>query len=295
MFRSSKKPDVFISIRQRTLDAIFDECDRFSHDETGGRIIGTYKNSGKGYEIHVSGVIGPGPNARRSPTSFFQDGEYQEAIFRQIEKNLPEIEHLGNWHTHHVNGLRTLSSGDKKTYRRIVSHEQHNTDFFYALLIVEKNVSRYPRYETKHYVFFRNDDAIHEVPESNVEILKDQEPAGATSAEDRDSDALKCGRVKDQELFSEFYPRLRPILSKQLGALCWKGPVRLVDGSDANIVIVEDATSRDRPYSVAVVEGAGPRSAEGYEETSFASARQAVINLERRLNSELYLREAGKK
>ena len=42
------------------------------------------------------------------------------------------IEHLGNWHTHHVNGYPNLSGGDVATYRRIVNHELHNLDFFYA-------------------------------------------------------------------------------------------------------------------------------------------------------------------
>ena len=36
--------------------------------------------------IRALGVIEPGPNARRSPTSFFQDGEYQTEVFRQTGK-----------------------------------------------------------------------------------------------------------------------------------------------------------------------------------------------------------------
>ena len=103
---------------------------------------------------------------RRSPTSFFQDGEYQETIFRKIEAEHTEIEHLGNWHTHHVNGLNTLSSGDIETYKRIVNHEKHNTDFFYALLVVSKNQTFYnrERYLMKHFLFKRGESLVYEDP-----------------------------------------------------------------------------------------------------------------------------------
>src|SRR5438094_287170 len=132
MFRS-RKSTVSISIARGALESIFDECDKYDIDETGGRLIGTYQRKGTQYDIQVLGVLEPGPNAQRSQTSFFQDGEYQERLFRSIEESHPNIEHLGNWHTHHVNGYLTLSGGDKTTYFKIVNHEKHNTDFFYAL------------------------------------------------------------------------------------------------------------------------------------------------------------------
>src|SRR6266487_882730 len=128
-----KRAKVKVLIAKGVLESIFDDCDKFDAAETGGRIIGTYHKKGPHYEIEALGVIGAGPNAQRTATSFFQDGEYQETVFRSLEQKHPEIEHLGNWHTHHVNGLQTLSSGDKATYKRIVNHHNHNTDFFYAL------------------------------------------------------------------------------------------------------------------------------------------------------------------
>ena len=82
-----------------------------------------------------AGVIEPGPEARRTRTSFFQDGDYQTEVFRRLEEQDPAIEHLGYWHTHHVNGYPRLSGGDVATYRRIVNHELQNLDFFYALLV----------------------------------------------------------------------------------------------------------------------------------------------------------------
>src|SRR6266481_5099560 len=172
MFRS-KHPKVDISMPKEALEAIFDECDRHDVDETGGRIIGMYEKKGRDYEIQVLGVIAPGPNARRSPTSFFQDGEYQERVFRELEKDHPNLEHLGNWHTHHVNGLQTLSGGDIETYYRTVNHPNHNTPFFYALLVTEKHKTSNPlrRYTIKHYMFRRGEERIYEIPSRHVEIV----------------------------------------------------------------------------------------------------------------------------
>ena len=129
---------VSVVLRRSALDAIFDECDRHSDAETGGRLVGSYTTDGPKLQIDIWGVIEPGPSATRTATSFFQDGAHQERVFRTLEQQHPEIEHLGNWHSHHVNGLPTLSSGDRATYHRIVEHRLHNTDFFYALLVIAK-------------------------------------------------------------------------------------------------------------------------------------------------------------
>src|SRR5262245_14169366 len=110
-----------VALPHAALTVVFDECDGFDHDETGGRVIGTYNVEGSHLSINVTGIIESGPRARRSAVSFFQDGEHQERIFREIERHHPAIEHLGNWHTHHVNGLPTLSGGDIETYHRIVN------------------------------------------------------------------------------------------------------------------------------------------------------------------------------
>ena len=130
--------NVRLTLPQAALRAIFDECDGFDQDETGGRVVGTFQEHGDKLALEITGIIEAGPQAKRSAVSFFQDGKYQERIFRQIESSHPEIEHLGNWHTHHVNGLQTLSGGDIETYHRTVNHHNHNTPFFYALLVTAK-------------------------------------------------------------------------------------------------------------------------------------------------------------
>ncbi|HOX02189.1 MAG TPA: hypothetical protein P5555_07755 [Candidatus Paceibacterota bacterium] len=165
---------VRLVIPRVALAEIFNECDRFDRDETGGRVIGSYaKESAGELTIRVQGIIESGPGTQRSPVALFQDGEYQENIFREIERSHPEVEHLGNWHTHHVNGLRTLSAGDVATYRRTVNHSRHNTSFFYAALVTSKRDSSHPlsRYSMKHYLLLRGDNRVYEIEESKIQIV----------------------------------------------------------------------------------------------------------------------------
>ena len=129
---------VRIEITGRALQSVFEECDRYDSDETGGRMVGHFTLERNTLVVRARGVIEPGPRAKRTRTSFFQDGEYQTEVFRRIEAEDPTIEHLGNWHTHHVNGYPKLSGGDVATYRRIVNHKLHNLDFFYALLVTAR-------------------------------------------------------------------------------------------------------------------------------------------------------------
>ena len=173
-YRTARK--VRVVLPQAALTAIFDECDRFNEDETGGRVIGYYSaDPGGRLTIHVTGIIDSGSQTRRSPVSLFQDGRYQEGVFRAIERVHAEIEHLGNWHTHHVNGLHELSAGDVATYQRTVNHRLHNTSFFYALLVTSKRKSMNPlsRYRIKHYLFRRGDDHVYRIARSRIRIVNE--------------------------------------------------------------------------------------------------------------------------
>jgi integrative and conjugative element protein (TIGR02256 family) len=169
---------VMVTFHRGVIASIFRECDRFDTHETGGALIGTYRGTPKsGISITVKGVIGAGPNASRTATSFFKDGEYQERIFREIERKHPEIEHLGNWHTHHMNGYPTLSAGDRATYHRNVNSNKHNTDFFYAFLVTEsvKPGSVDHHYRVKHFILYRGDEGEYELAASQMTTI--DEPA----------------------------------------------------------------------------------------------------------------------
>lgn len=294
-----RAPKVTVSICADALRAVFDECDRYDRDETGGRIVGTAALDRRGaLNIKVSGVIEPGPNARRSSSSFFQDGDHQARVFRQIEAAHPAIEHLGNWHTHHVNGFPTLSGGDIETYHRIVNHDKHNLDFFYALLVVARdpNLSGLQRYQIRHYVLFRGDGRVHELNPERVTVTDQpavwpaELPAQAARAQIAADVSV---RASDKEMLGQLYSAIRPYKSKQTEILYWKGPVSLIDGSVVEVTIPE--MSDDRPgsapyYQVLLKNAPAPceKLIEELNEHQYASATLAVHGLQNTMNRALY-------
>lgn len=291
--------DVRLILPQAALTVIFDECDGFDQDETGGRVIGTFKQDGDTLALNITGIIESGPQAQRSAVSFFQDGAHQERIFRQIEARNPEIEHLGNWHTHHVNGLQTLSGGDIDTYRRTVNHRNHNTSFFYALLVTAKHRSSDPlrRYSLKHYLFHRRDEGVYEIPSRHIEIVNQPllwppvSPRRAERNRQRQNGSADAfpGRVYDRDILSEFYHGVRPFSSAKLGVY-WRGPLELLDGSSVEVVLLEDSSADAPRYSVSM--RGFPVTLQGIAEelakVDFPSARAALINTERSCNRALY-------
>ena len=291
MFKFNK-PNIKVFLPLSAIEVISDECDGFDSDETGGRLVGHYRKKGKKYEIEVTGVIGAGPKAKRTPTSFFQDGEYQEKIFRNLEEQYPDIEHLGNWHTHHVNGLSTLSSGDRNTYQRTVNHHLHNTDFFYAMLVVQKT-SGNPRYKIKHFFFQKNDPTAYEIPDENIQITDNRIiwPLSVKEVPKNDKKMKMPSanpiRAKDQDFFEEFYPQFKPLFSKSVEAFYWKGQLELIDGTSANLVLMESEEESQVFYSPAV---SGHELSIDFSGRKYKSAREAILKIEKEMNKNIFSR-----
>ena len=278
---------------------MFQECDRYDRDETGGRVVGHFSMDSLTLVVRVVGVIEPGPNARRTSTSFFQDGDYQTEVFRRLEVKDPSLEHLGNWHTHHVNGYPTLSPGDLATYRRIVNHELHNTDFFYALLVTQRNEGRtgLERYAVRHYVFFRGEDAVHEVGSGNVRLT--DEPRlwprhdGVSESPPRSDAGQASGtrgvlgiRAHDHSVLRILCPSFEPRLTAESGTFFWKGSLSLVDGSAIDVRVVE-VQGEDGLHYYPILSKVSDEVAKLCE-TPFRSAGEAVRTLELRINRQIY-------
>lgn len=285
------------------LDTIFDECDRYDADETGGRLVGTYKiNWRKRLNIHVAGVIEAGPGASRTATSFFQDGEHQANVFREIESKHPDLEHLGNWHTHHVNGYPTLSDGDRNTYRRIVNHIQHNLDFFYALLVVSRGSSGkgVDRYNVRHFILWRDDPNVYEIPPKAIKII--DEPLWWPSKENleqvnqkqnidtKQSVSHVPNRGIDQQFLKEFYPKLQAFFSQRTSSVYWKGEIELIDGSGIGTVIAEVEDNENVDYAVHLMGARNEliESIKDLEKRRFNSCRSAVFTIQTELNRLLF-------
>ena len=300
MRKRRERPAVRVEIAGEALESVFEECDRYDHEETGGRVIGNFARDGDSLVIQARGVIEPGPNARRSRTSFFQDGDHQTEVFRRLEAKDPSIEHLGNWHTHHVNGYPTLSGGDRATYRRIVNHELHNPDFFYALLVTHRNDGRrgLDRYAVRHYVLFRGDDAVHEIAPADVKVTGDPciwpEDHRASTDARGDDDADGGGprgmvsvavRARDQVVLDVCFPSLVPRLSTSTKTFFWKGRLPLIDGSAVDVKVAEIKDAGGLRY-YPVVSPTSRRVGE-LGGTPFESAAHAVRALELQMNREI--------
>ena len=304
MKRKSDLPRIRVEISGEVLESVFEECDRHDHDETGGRIVGHFAMDGGMLVVRVNGMIEPGPNARRSPTSFFQDGDHQTQVFRRIEARDPTIEHLGNWHTHHVNGYPKLSAGDVATYRRIVNHELHNLDFFYALLVTHRHERKrgLERYALRHYVLFRGDDAVHEIRSGDVRVTDEPNVRRTNEPASEDlprADEVGPGdkrspveiRAHDQIVLKVLSPSLQPRLSSQSETFFWRGPLPLIDGSDVDIKVVEVEDEDELTYYLMVTSD----EVADLCETPFKSASEAVRTLEVQMNRKLYEHAVGGK
>jgi integrative and conjugative element protein (TIGR02256 family) len=303
----TKANHIKLLIPRAALEVVFDECDRYDIDETGGRILGTYKKRGDELTIVVSGIIEPGPGAQRTRTYFMQDGAYQERVFREVEARDSSIEHLGNWHTHHVNMLRHLSDGDIQTYRRTVDHEKHNTDFFYALLVTERKKGKtgLQRYTFKNYVFQHGDWAIYEIPASALTLTdsallwpivagaKSEAQAPSQRLKIRppegDTEVVKVNLVHDNEIVSDLYPQVKTFKSDELG-IYWRGPVSLIDGSAPEVVVLQDASGKTPVFTATLRSAPGTlsRSIKALAKEEFQSCRAALIATERMCNTELF-------
>ncbi len=295
----TKADDVQLIIPRSAIEAVFDECDRYDADETGGRLLGTFVEDKGSLRITVSGVIEPGPRTQRSAVYLKQDGNYQEQVFRQVEEKIPSVEHLGNWHTHHMNGLRHLSDGDLSTYRRTVEHAKHNTDFFYALLVIEKRKGKkgLDRYAFKNYLFRRGDKKVYEVSDKAMTLTDDALvwPAPAEKANSpvgervRDDEASRRSKAYDGDAITAFFPKVKAFKSGELG-IYWRGSITLVDGSDVDVVVLEDDADGVPAFTVTLRDAPGPleASAKALGEETFASCRAALIATERLCNTDLF-------
>ena len=145
---------------------IVDELHKHPAVEEGGKYIGYLCKPGdpilpklginpKFQALVIIDFLPSGPKAVRTAVEFIPDGGYQESLFRQIEQMDSAIEHLGSWHSHHCNGLPTLSSGDVDGYFRTVNKANYRPKYFFTSLI--KSIPNGPERGDwiDHFLFIR--------------------------------------------------------------------------------------------------------------------------------------------
>jgi hypothetical protein len=146
---------------------IVDELRKHPFVEEGGKYIGYICKPGdsslqkfdvnpRSHAIVITDFLPGGPKAVRTAAEFMPDGEYQEALFRQVEEIDPAIEHIGSWHTHHCNGLQTLSRGDVEGYFRTVNKAHYRPNYFFASLIKHLPINPESLDWIDHFLFVRS-------------------------------------------------------------------------------------------------------------------------------------------
>lgn len=96
--------------------AAIEDIYRWSPLETGGILMGSW-----GDPVEVSWMVGGGPEADRSPTSFDPDQSWQEdQVARIYDESGRRVDYLGDWHSH-PGGKPYLSPRDKRVARLIGS------------------------------------------------------------------------------------------------------------------------------------------------------------------------------
>lgn len=217
-----------IEIYDSILRKIYRDCDKYPHIETGGRLLGKISFSPRSIVLTVTDLIYAGPGARRTLTSFFPDPDYMLKTFRFYEQQDPDIEHIGNWHSHYCNGLEHLSMGDIQNYQQVVTDEEYNPDLFLAMLVIPGRRSLVTwlghKYRIRYYLLTRNNPYPVEITkgvrilrgkESHLEPFREEELKWFEKDEGRTFLAEELRNLKDDAF------HLKPFLRK--GTLIWKG------------------------------------------------------------------------
>ena len=172
---------VQVALDRGVLGYVAEELSMSPRAEEGGKYIG-YLLPEKSPQLRdlglepsrlalvVTDFLPSGPNAVRTAVELQPDGEYQESLFRRAEAIDPEIEHLGTWHSHHCNGLQTLSEGDVSGYHRTVNRTAYRPDYFFASLVTRLPTGPGDSDWVDHFLFVRGHDDYYRITESVVTV-----------------------------------------------------------------------------------------------------------------------------
>ena len=126
-------------------------------------------------------------------------------------------------------------------------------------------------------------------PATSAEI---EAPAGeptTTTLNAQATPSVASQRAYDAAVLRDFFGQLRAFTSPKV-ELYWRGPIELSDGSNTQVVVVEDVSRHDAPYSVGL-----PKPDERLKsvaasltERRFTSAGAALIHAERACNRALF-------
>jgi integrative and conjugative element protein (TIGR02256 family) len=109
---------VIVWVADDVIAAVRDEAARHAEEETGGMLLGYRADD----DAVVVAVVGPGPGAQRTASTFLPDASWQQDRLAEVYAASGRTTgYLGDWHTH-PGGRPALSPRDRRTLRRTVAH-----------------------------------------------------------------------------------------------------------------------------------------------------------------------------
>ncbi|WP_066361826.1 hypothetical protein [Herbidospora mongoliensis] len=222
------------------------------HIEVGGKFVGfveggfaadsaQWREDLAELRVTVVAYLDAGPGKDRTAVHHLSDTDYQFRLFQEVAGDFPDLHFLGIWHSHHPNGLDTLSQGDEQTGTVTVNNPGHDHDFLLSSLAVDLDGLMGGR----HFVFLRGRAGFLEIDRSDVVVVQGANPvaeriAQATRRLDRaggepgpaSGDAATWTRTSagkaillEDRVWLARYPDLRPFLRQ--GSMVWRGRVEL--------------------------------------------------------------------
>lgn len=112
-----------LRIPTKVVKAMEDEAERHHPNETGGVLLGYFRN-GEADRIQVTEQVGPGPEARHQRHRFDPDGDWQaEKVAEHYARSDRLESYLGDWHSHPDCGGKP-SALDRSTAKKIADCEE---------------------------------------------------------------------------------------------------------------------------------------------------------------------------
>lgn len=175
-----------ISIHSAVIDQAIAEVRKNPTIEVGGKFVGYVHGDFSSFDdgwraafnqlrITILGNLDPGPGRDRSAVHHYSDTDYQVRLFQQVVPEFPALCFLGLWHSHHPNGLRELSGGDRQTGLQTVNSDGHELNLLLSSLVVDSAGLLGGR----HFVFLRGHERFYEIDSRRVEVTDGPNPVAA--------------------------------------------------------------------------------------------------------------------
>lgn len=230
------------------LDTSKREIAAFPQVEVGGKFIGRWSCPGVDIpnasieailprlQVTLIDNLDAGAAAERTATYHLPDGPYQERLFRAVEREDPDVEHVGTWHSHHPNGFPNLSEGDRRGYRATLADPAYRPDVLVTWLATDGRGLAGGRC----WLWLRGHAEPYEVDLRAVVVVQSPSPYAAALSRQRSVEAIRtrAGQAVDvvapdgatlaaeQRFLAQRFDQVQAFRDRETGAIGWRFQLR---------------------------------------------------------------------